>query len=142
MGLLCNCRATAEITDGAFAIGPINVGYSLDIEICPNCSLVGTFVNASFVISAPLLPNVNVSFTANASGIGFPVCENGVLTVDVDGTLVVDGVSTNVTVTLEIDSINQEVCITGLVLPVTLPCLAASVMFESCQWLIQVYESN
>ena len=29
MGLLCNCRATAEITNGAIAIGPINVGYSL-----------------------------------------------------------------------------------------------------------------
>lgn len=76
---------------------------------------------------------MNVSFTAVASGIGLPVCDNGVLTVSVDGTLVVGGVSTDVTVSLEIDSVNQRVCITGLNLPgITLPCLAAAVVVESC----------
>lgn len=119
MGLQpCQCSASVNET-GSFTFPLVcyfaTVEYSLEIEICPNCQLPGSTVSASLFanlsqIPLPGLPDqLAVSFEGNP--IGLPNCRGNALTVDVGGTLVVNGIEQEVTVTLSLNEAPGQVCL-------------------------------
>lgn len=128
MGLLfCDCRATANITGGSIVIDPpgpippVTIGYSIDVDICPDCLIDGSNVTVTFTI--PILGEITFQSTA----VGFPICTEGELTVEVTGT--VTGVPTPVTITITLGE--DGLCIENppSPLPSNLPCLPVDVVF-------------
>ncbi|MFE8699633.1 YceI family protein [Cytobacillus sp. FJAT-54145] len=140
MGLVCDCRATAAITDGTITITlpgpiplPVTVTYSIDASICPDCTPGGSFFNANFSASAL---GFDIAASFESTSVGLPVCENGVLTVEVEGTLTVNGDTSEVTATVTLNGTEDEVCIDlpdDVNLPIDIPCLAADVEVFSCE---------
>lgn len=122
MGLQ-RCECSAELmTSGEFPIGnpplQLTAEFTLDINICPDCTLEDSFVRATVTIDVPIGSDVNIEF--DGAPVGLPECENGVLTVEVAGTLSINGHDREVTTTLTLDTNEDEVCFT---LPVNLPII-------------------
>lgn len=132
MGLLfCDCRATANITGGSIQITipgiplPVTVGYSIDVDICPDCTVDES--NVTVTLTVPVLG----SFTFQSTAVGFPICTEGELIVEVTGTIT--GVQDPVTITISLGE--DGLCIENppAPLPPNLPCLPVPVVFgEPC----------
>ncbi|WP_017756802.1 hypothetical protein [Calidifontibacillus oryziterrae] len=138
MGVLpCACSATVDASGSqTIPIGPINVtlNFDVDINICPDCTLDNSFVNASFSANIPIIGEVTASFEGEP--VGFPVCfeDNGdqILEVDVEGNLIINGGGPDlVSFTLTLNSSGQ-VCINLQIGPIMLPCLSIPVEITAC----------
>lgn len=128
----CDCGATAigtgtkTIQIGSFIV---SLNLEVDINICPNCTLAGSFVNVSFSAVFPPGPTVTVTFTGTAAGL--PICteENGVqtLVVEVEGNLSFNNTAPlAINFPLKLISTNK-VCIEFF--GFALPCLTVPVVF-------------
>lgn len=130
----CNCGATAigsSTTTIQFGSLMVSLNLEVDINICPNCTLAGSFVNVSLSAIFPPSSGITVTFTGTAAGL--PICteENGIqtLVVEVEGEVALNNTTLqSVNFPLKLVSTNQ-VCIDLDFFGLPFPCLTVPVVF-------------